>query len=53
LKVIKSKEGELVTLAFEFKEQASFKATSLGWLMLIETKCNEIAGNFSLRKTNL
>jgi hypothetical protein len=32
MKEVKSKEGELVTVAFEFKEQASFKAPSLGWL---------------------
>jgi hypothetical protein len=48
-KVVKSKEDELVTLAFEFKEKASFRAPS-GWLKLIETKCNEIAGNYIIKE---
>jgi hypothetical protein len=47
---VKSKEGELVTVAFEFKEQASFKAPSLGWLQLVEKKCNEIARNYLVKE---
>lgn len=35
-KEVKSKEGELVTLAFKFKEHASYKYPSTGWLKLIE-----------------
>jgi hypothetical protein len=45
-KEVRSKEEELVTLAFEFKQKASFKAPSLGWLQLIEKNCNEIVGNY-------
>jgi hypothetical protein len=36
LKEVKSKDEELVTLAFGFKEQSSYKAPSVGWLKLIE-----------------
>ena len=48
-KVVKSK-GELVTLTFEFKEQALFKVASLEWLKLIETKCSEIVGNYLIKE---
>jgi hypothetical protein len=40
------KEDEPVTLAFEFKEQASYKAPYVGWLKLIEERCNWIVGNY-------
>jgi hypothetical protein len=46
----KDKEDELVTLAFKFKEQASYKAPSAGWLKLIEERCNEIVGNYLMRE---
>jgi hypothetical protein len=49
-KKVKCKDGELVTLAFEFKEQSSYKAPPKGWLKLIETKCNEICGNYLTRE---
>jgi hypothetical protein len=49
-KEVKSKDGELVTLAFDFKEQSSYKAPSVGWLRLIEEKCNEICGNYLVRE---
>lgn len=45
-KQVKSKEGELVTLAFKFQKQASFKAPSSGWLQLTQNNCDEIAGNY-------
>ena len=44
--MVKSREGELVTFAFQFKEQASFQTPLSGWLKLIETKCNEIGENY-------
>jgi hypothetical protein len=47
---VKSKDEELVTLAFDFKEQSSHKAPSPGWLRLIEEKCNEICGNHLTRE---
>jgi hypothetical protein len=47
---VKSKEGELVTLAFEFKEQALYKSPSAGWMRLIEEKCNKIIGNYLMRE---
>jgi hypothetical protein len=50
LKKVKCKDGELVTLAFEFKEQSSYKTPPEGWLKLIETKCNEICGNYLTRE---
>lgn len=46
---MKSKEGELVILTFEFKEQASYKSPT-GWLKLTEEKCNEIVGNYLIRE---
>jgi hypothetical protein len=45
-KEVKSKDGGLVTLAFDFKEQSSYKAPSAGWLGLIEEKYNEICRNY-------
>jgi hypothetical protein len=45
-KEVKSNEGALVTLAFKFKEQASYKAPYTWWLKLIETKSNKIVGNY-------
>jgi hypothetical protein len=47
---VKSKDGELATLAFAFKEQSSYKATSTGWLRLIEEKCNETMGIYLARE---
>jgi monoamine oxidase len=44
------KEDELITLAFEFKEQASYKAPSVGWMKIIEDRCNEIVGNYLMRE---
>jgi hypothetical protein len=41
-KEVKSKDEELVTLAFDFKEQSSYKAPSVGWRKLNEEKCNEM-----------
>jgi hypothetical protein len=49
-KDVKTKDGELVTLAFTFKEQSSYKTPSPGWLRLIEEKCNEIYGNYFTRE---
>lgn len=49
-KQVKHKDGELVTLAFEFREQSPYKAPSEGWLKLIEMKCNEICGNYLTRE---
>jgi hypothetical protein len=50
LKEVKSKDGELVTLAFDFKEQSSYKAPPARWMRLIEEKCNEIYGNYLTRE---
>lgn len=49
-KEVKSKDGELITLAFDFKEQSSYKTPSAGWLRLIEEKCNEICRNYLTRE---
>jgi hypothetical protein len=49
-KEMKSKDEQLVTLAFVFKEQSSYKAHSIRWLRLIEEKCNEIYGNYLTRE---
>jgi hypothetical protein len=38
-KEVKSKEGERFTIAFEFKEKASYKSPSTCWLKIIEEKC--------------
>jgi N-glycosylase/DNA lyase len=48
-KEVKSKEEELVTLAFDFKEQSSYKAPSAGRHKLIE-KCNEMRENYLVRE---
>jgi hypothetical protein len=37
-------------LPFEFKEQASFWAPSLGWLKFIDSRCNEIVGNYLVKE---
>jgi hypothetical protein len=37
-KEVKCKDEELVTLAFDFKEQSTYKAPSSGWLRFIEEK---------------
>lgn len=42
-KQVKSKDGELVTLAFEFKEQSSYKAPSEGVLKLVEENAMKFA----------
>jgi hypothetical protein len=49
-KEVKSKDGELITLDFTFKEQSSHKAPSAGWLQMIEEKCNKICGNYLTRE---
>jgi hypothetical protein len=49
-KDVKTKDGELVTLAFSFKEQSLNKAPSPGWLRLIEEKGNEVCGNYFTRE---
>jgi hypothetical protein len=49
-KEVKSKDEELVTLAFGFKEQSSYKAPLARWLRLIEEKYNEIYGNYLTRE---
>jgi hypothetical protein len=49
-KEVKSKYEELVTLAFGFKEQSSYKVPSAKWLRFIEEKCNEICGNYLTRE---
>jgi hypothetical protein len=49
-KEVKSRDEELVALAFDFEEQTSYKAPSTGWLRLIEKKCNEIRGNYLTRE---
>jgi hypothetical protein len=46
----KSKDGELVTLAFLFKRQSSYKAPLAEWLRLIEEKCNKICRNYLTRQ---
>jgi hypothetical protein len=40
---VKSKDGELVTLAFEFKEQYLYKAPSEGLLKLVEENAMKFA----------
>jgi hypothetical protein len=49
-KEVKSKEGEIVTLAYEVKEQALYKTPSAGWLRLIEEKCKKIVGNYLVKE---
>ena len=49
-KEVKRKEVELVTLTFEFKEQALYKAPSTRWLKLIEQRCSKIVGNYIVRE---
>jgi hypothetical protein len=49
-KEVKLKDEELVTLAFDFKEQSSYKAPSTGWLRFIEVKCYEMCGNYLTRE---
>jgi hypothetical protein len=49
-KEVKSKDEGLVTLAFGFKEQSSYKAPSVEWLRFIEEKCNEICRNYLTRE---
>jgi hypothetical protein len=49
-KEVKSKDEGLVTLAFRFKEQSSYKAPSVEWLRFIEEKCNEICRNYLTRE---
>jgi hypothetical protein len=49
-KEVKSKDDELVTLAFDFIEQSSYKAPSDEWLRFIEEKCNEMCGNYLIRE---
>jgi hypothetical protein len=50
LKQVKCKDGELVSLAFKFKGQSSYKAPCEEWLKLIEKKHNEICGNYLTRE---
>jgi hypothetical protein len=45
-KEVKSSDEGLVTLAFDFKEQSTYKSPSANWLKFIEEKCNEMCGNF-------
>jgi hypothetical protein len=47
---VKTKDRELVTLAFGFKEQSSYKASSARWLRLIEETCIEIYGSYLTRE---
>jgi hypothetical protein len=47
---VKLKDEELVTLAFDFKEQSSNKAPSTEWMRFIEEKCNEMCGNYLTRE---
>jgi hypothetical protein len=49
-KEVKSKDGELVTLAFVFKRQSLCKVASAEWLRLIEEKYNEICGSYLTRE---
>jgi hypothetical protein len=37
-------------ISIKFKEQSSYKSTSIGWLRLIQEKCNEITGNYLVRE---
>jgi hypothetical protein len=41
-KEVKCNDKELITLAFDFKEQSTYKAFSTGWLKFIEERCNEM-----------
>lgn len=43
-------DDKLVTLPLKFKEQASFKAPSSEWLIFIESRCNEIVGNYLVKE---
>jgi hypothetical protein len=49
-KEVKCKDEELITLAFDFKEQSTYKALSVGWLKFIEEKCNKMCGNYLARE---
>lgn len=49
-KDVKSKDGQLVRLTFDFNEQSSYKAPWVGWLRLIVEKCNEICKNYLTRE---
>jgi hypothetical protein len=43
-------KDELVILAFDFKEQSSYKAPLARWLNFIEEKCCEMCDNYHTRE---
>lgn len=45
-KEVKRGDEGLVTLAFDFKEQSTYKSPSVGWLKFIEEKCNDMCSNY-------
>jgi hypothetical protein len=49
-KEMKCKDEELVILAFDFKEQSSYKAPLARWLNFIEEKCCEMCDNYHTRE---
>lgn len=49
-KEVKCKDKELVTLAFDFKEQSTYKVPSARQLKFVEERCNEMCGNHLARE---
>ena len=47
---MKCSDEELVTLAFDFNEQSTYKSPSGSWLKFIEEKCNDMCGNYLARE---
>jgi hypothetical protein len=47
------KKHELVRLAYRFKFEKQFKKPCKEWLEMIETKCNEILGNYTKKEDQL
>jgi hypothetical protein len=49
-KEVKRNDKGLITLAFDFKDQSTYKTPSAGWLKFVEEKCNEMCGNYLPRE---
>jgi hypothetical protein len=47
------KKHELVRLAYRFKFEKQFKKPRKEWLDMIETRCNEILGNYTKKEDQL
>jgi hypothetical protein len=47
------KPDVLITLPYHFKDQHMFNLSCLEWLGAIETVCNEILGNYTIKEDRL